>query len=78
MITNFTECDGKVRDLVYKTKWKLYDVAKMNRTKAVSLSRDGGIPYTGEFCEEIAHAIGVSDRHPVMSPEEKGVAHEGI
>jgi len=78
VITNFTECDGKVRDLVYKTKWKLYDIAKMNRTKAVSLSRDGGPAYIGEFNEEIGNAIGIFDRHPVMSPEEEGVAHERI
>jgi len=78
VVTNFTECDGKVRDLVYKTKWKLYDIAKMNRAKAVSLSRDDGPAYIGEFDQEIAHAIGIIDRHPVMRPEEEGVAHEGI
>ena len=78
VITNFTTCDGKVRDLVYKTKWKLFDVAKMNKAKAVSLSRDGGPAYIGEFDEEIGNAIGIFDRHPVMCPEEEGVAHDGI
>lgn len=78
VITNFTMCDGKVRDLVYKTKWKLYDVAKMNKAKAVSLSRDGGSAYIGEFNEEIGNAIGIFDRHPVMCPEEEAVAHDII
>lgn len=78
VITNFTLCDGKVRDLVYKTKYKLFDVAKMNNAKVVSLSHDGGAPYIGEFDEEIAHAIGIFDRKPVMSPEEERVAHNGI
>jgi nucleoside-diphosphate-sugar epimerase len=78
VITNFTKCDGKVRDLVYKTKWKLFDVAKMNKAKAVSLSRDGGPSYIGEFDEEIGHAIDIFDRHPVMCPEEKSIAHDGI
>jgi nucleoside-diphosphate-sugar epimerase len=78
VITNFTVCDGKVRDLVYKTKWKLFDVAKMNNAKAVSLSRDGGPAYIGEFDEEIGNAIGIFDRHPVMRPEEEGVAHERV
>ena len=78
VITNFTVCDGKVRDLVYKTKWKLFDVAKMNNAKAISLSRDGGPAYIGEFDEEIGHAIGIFDRHPVMRPEEEPVAHDGV
>jgi nucleoside-diphosphate-sugar epimerase len=75
VITNFTTCDGEVRDLVYKTKWKLYDVAKMNKAKVISLSYDGGPMYVGEFNEEIGNAIGIFDRHPVMSPEEEPVAH---
>lgn len=78
VVTNFKTCDGKVRDLVYKTKWKLFDVAKMNKAKAVSLSRDGGPAYIGEFDEEIGNAIGIFDRHPVMRPEEEGVAHDGV
>ena len=78
VITNFTVCDGKVRDLVYKTKWKLFDVAKMNKAKVVSLSYDGGPAYVGKFDEEIGNAIGIFDRHPVMRPEEEPVAHDGV
>lgn len=66
VILNFTICDGKVRDLVYKTKHKLFDIAKMNNAKVISLSRDGGSPYIGEFDEAIGNAIGILDRHPVM------------
>lgn len=76
VINNFTTCDGKVHDLVYKTKWKLYDVAKMNKAKVISLSYDGGPTYIGEFNEEIGNAIGIFDRHPVMSPEEEPVTHD--
>jgi len=78
VITNCTVCDGKVRDLVYKTKWKLFDVAKMNNAKAISLSRDGGPAYIGEFDEEIGNAIGIFDRHPVMRPQQEPVPHDII
>ena len=77
VVTHFTKCDGKVRDLVYKTKSTLLEVAKMNKT-TVNLSRDGGSAYTGEFDEEIGNAIGIFDRHPVMRTEEECVAHENI
>ena len=64
VITNFTICDGKVRDLVYKTKWRLSDVAALNNAKIAKIECDDGPSYIGEFCEE----IGVIDRRPVMSP----------
>ena len=68
VLTNFTVCDGKVHELVYKTKYKLFDVAKLNKAQVVSLSRDGGTSYIGEFDEEFANANGIIDRPPVMYP----------
>lgn len=69
IVSNFTTCDGKVRDLVYKTKWRLSDIAHMNEAHVAYISNDGGAPYTGEFDEEIGNAIGIFDRHPVMRAE---------
>jgi len=67
VVTNFTKCDGRVRDLVYETKRTLTDVARLNGISAEDTPL--GLSYIGEFNEEIADAIGVRDRHPVMSPE---------
>lgn len=64
VITNFTKCDGRVRDLVYDTKRTLAEVARLNGVSAEDTPL--GLPYIGEFDEEIADAIGVRDRHTVM------------
>ena len=64
VITNFTKCDGRVGDLVYETKRTLAEVARLNGVSAEDTPL--GLPYIGEFDKEIADAIGVRDRHPVM------------
>jgi nucleoside-diphosphate-sugar epimerase len=64
VVTNFTKCDGRVRDLVYETKRTLAEVARLNGILAEDTPLN--LPYIGEFDEEIADAIGVRDRHPVM------------
>lgn len=67
VVTNFTKCDGQVRDLVYETKRTLAEVARLNAISAEDTPL--GLSYIGEFNEEIADAIGVRDRHPVMGPK---------
>ena len=64
IITNFTTCDGKVRDLVYETKRTLAEVARLNGITVDDTPL--GVNYTGEFNEDIAGAIGVRDRHPTL------------
>jgi dTDP-4-dehydrorhamnose reductase len=66
VITNFKKCDGQVRDLVYETKRTLAEVARINGILVDDTPI--GTPYIGEFNEEIADAIGIRDRHPVMRP----------
>lgn len=80
VITNFTKCDGVVRDLVYESKWSLHEVAILNATPYITLvdQESLGAPYIGEFNQEIGNAIGVFDRHPMMRPEEKRVAHNFV
>lgn len=78
VITKFTICDGKIRDLVYKTKWSLYETAILNKTQYITIENDNGSPYIGEFDEEIGNAIGVFDRHPVMCTEKKSITHDCI
>jgi nucleoside-diphosphate-sugar epimerase len=77
VIQNLTVCDGKVRDLVYKKKYTLFEIAKLNKTRVISLSRTGP-PYIGKFDEEIGNAIGIFDRKPVMRAEKECVAHDSI
>ena len=64
VINNFITCDGKVRDLVYKTKLKLSDIAILNNAKIASIKSNEGQSYIGEFTAE----IGIEDRLPIMHP----------
>ena len=64
VVTHFTKCDGRVRDLVYFTKFTLAETARMNGVLVAD--SPPGSSYIGEFDEEIANAIGVRNRHPVM------------
>ena len=65
VVKNFTQCDGRVRDLVYETKRTLAEVARLNGVLAEDTPL--GLSYIGKFDEEIADAVGVLNRHPVMS-----------
>jgi dTDP-4-dehydrorhamnose reductase len=65
VVTNFTKCDGRVRDLVYETKRTLAEVARLGGILAEDTPL--GISYIGEFDEEIAISIGVRDRTPQLT-----------
>jgi len=65
VIKNFTICDSKIRDLVYKNKFKLSDVARMNNADILSITDDPKGDYVGEFSPDLE----IEDRDPVLVNE---------